>query len=190
MSADAWVAGRRVLDVSREAVLVVGEVCDRLGEDLAVLGFASHTRNRCRVFEIQRPGEPWRLGQARLGAVRPQGFTRIGPALRHAVQQTLSRRTRRSLVVLIRDGPTDYDRYEGRYGVSDVRQAVREAERQGVHVHALSVDRAERGELPSMLGPGHWDVLSRAEDLTARPRVAVRADALSNRSSMTNVMDE
>lgn len=165
MSADAWVAGRRVLDVSREAALVIGEVCDRLGEDLAVLGFASHTRNVCRVFEIQRPGEPWRLGQARLAAVRPLGFTRIGPALRHAVAETRGR-ARRSLVLLVTDGrPTDYDRYEGRYGVSDVRQAVREAEKLGVHVHALSVERAERGELPAMLGPGHWDVLSRPEDL-------------------------
>jgi nitric oxide reductase NorD protein len=166
MSADAWVAGKRVLDVSREAALVIGEVCDRLGEDLAVLGFASHTRNVCRVFEIQRPGEPWRLGQARLGAVRPQGFTRIGPALRHAVSETHARRARKSLVLLVTDGrPTDYDRYEGRYGVCDVRQAVREAEKLGVHVHALTVERAERGELPSMLGPGHWDVLSRPEDL-------------------------
>lgn len=166
LSSDAWVGDRRVLDVSREAVLVLGEVGERLGDEIRVLGFASHTRSRCRVFEIRRWGEPWSLARARLGALKPQGYTRIGPALRHAVEEVCLPRSQRRLVLLVSDGkPTDYDRYEGAHGVEDVRQAVREASRRGVWVHGLTVDTIARGYFPAMLGAGHWEILSQVDAL-------------------------
>jgi nitric oxide reductase activation protein len=168
LSSDAWVGDRRVLDVSREAVLVLGEVAERLGDEIRVLGFASHTRNRCRLFEIRRWGEPWSNARARLGALKPQGYTRIGPALRHAIEEVCLPDAQRRLVLLISDGkPTDYDRYEGAHGVEDVRQAVREASRRGVWVHGLTVDTIARGYFPTMLGAGHWEILS---DVDALPR--------------------
>ena len=48
--------------------------------------------------------------------------------------------------------PTDYDRYEGRYGVADVRQAVHEAQQRSVHLFALAVDAEARFYLPRMFG--------------------------------------
>ncbi|MDP2316376.1 MAG: hypothetical protein Q8P41_25990 [Pseudomonadota bacterium] len=160
LSTDAWVAGRRVLDVAREAVLVLGEVADRLGDPLQVLAFASHTRNRCRVWTVRDWAEPWELGRARLGALRPQGYTRIGPALRHAAVELGRADADRKLLLLISDGkPTDFDRYEGRYGVADVRQALREAEARGVSTHGLAIDAIARDHLPAMLGPGAWHIL-------------------------------
>jgi nitric oxide reductase NorD protein len=155
-----------VLDVSREAVLVLGEVADRLGDEVRVIGFASHTRNRCRVFDVRRWGEPWSLAKARLGALKPQGYTRIGPALRYAIDEACLPDAQRRLVLLISDGkPTDYDRYEGTHGVEDVRQAVREASRRGVWVHGLTIDTVARGYFPAMLGAGHWEILPRVDAL-------------------------
>ena len=160
LSTDAWVQNRRVLDVAREAVLVLGEVADRLGDPLQVLAFASQTRNRCRVWTVRDWGEPWALGKARLGALHPQGYTRIGAALRHAHVQLGRADVERPLLLLVSDGkPTDHDRYEGRYGVADVRQALREAERRGILTHALAVDAVARDHLPPMLGPGAWHIL-------------------------------
>lgn len=160
LSTDAWVADRRVLDVSREAVLVLGEVAERLGDPLQVLAFASHTRNRCRVWTVRDWAEPWALGRARLGALHPQGYTRIGPALRHATAELTRAGADRRLLLLVSDGkPTDYDRYEGRHGVADVRQALREAAAKGVSTHALAVDAVARDHLPAMLGPGAWHIL-------------------------------
>ncbi len=175
LSSDAWVDDRRVLDVSREAVLVLGEVADRLGDEVRVIGFASHTRNRCRVFDIRRWGEPWSLAKARLGALKPQGYTRIGPALRYAIDEACLPDAQRRLVLLISDGkPTDYDRYEGTHGVEDVRQAVREASRRGVWVHGLTIDTVARGYFPAMLGAGHWEILPRVDAL---PRALAAAYA-------------
>ncbi len=164
LSSDAWVGGQRVLDVAREAVLVLGEVADALGDPLQVLAFASHTRNRCRVWELRGWKEPWSVGRARLGLLHPQGYTRIGPALRHATAELLRVPADRRLLLLISDGkPTDYDRYEGRYGLADVRQAIREAESRGVVTHGLAVDTVARDALPAMLGPGAWHILPRPE---------------------------
>ncbi len=175
LSSDAWVDDRRVLDVSREAVLVLGEVAERLGDEVRVIGFASHTRNRCRVFDVRRWGEPWALAKARLGALKPQGYTRIGPALRYATDEACLPDARRRLVLLISDGkPTDYDRYEGTHGVEDVRQAVREASRRGVWVHGLTIDTVARGYFPAMLGAGHWEILPRVDAL---PRALAAAYA-------------
>lgn len=166
LSADAYIDDRRVLDTTREAALVVGEVSERLGEELSILAYASHTRNKCRIFEVRRAGEPWAIGKARIGALRPMGYTRIGPALRHAIAKASDSKARRKLVILVSDGkPTDYDRYEGRYGIEDVRQATREAEQRGVVVHGLTLDAAARETFPMMFGKGRYHVLRAMRDL-------------------------
>ncbi len=166
LSTDAWIEDRRVLDVSREAVLVLGEVGDCLGDRLCVLGFASQTRNRCHVWEIKGWKDSWALGKARIGALVPRGYTRLGPALRHATQVLAREPAERRLLIVITDGkPTDFDRYEGPYGIADVRQAVREAATLDVRIHALAVDSVARDTLPSLFGPGAWNVLPHIQQL-------------------------
>jgi nitric oxide reductase NorD protein len=166
LSTDGWTAGRRVLDVAREAVLVLGEVCERLGDPLRVLAFASQTRNRCWVYDVRGWREPWAQGRARLGALHPVGYTRIGPAIRHATAELLRQPAERRLLLLISDGkPTDYDRYEGRHGHADVRQALLEAGRSHVNVHALAIDAQARDHLPAMFGPGRWHLMPRPDVL-------------------------
>ncbi|MFT5679183.1 MAG: nitric oxide reductase NorD protein [Myxococcota bacterium] len=166
LSSDAWINNRRVLDVAREAVLVLGEVADRLGDRLQVLGFASQTRNQVRVWCIRDWHEPWSVGRGRLGGLAPQGYTRIGPAIRHAAAGLARVSAKDRLLLLVSDGkPTDYDRYEGRYGVADVRQAIREARQQRIHTHALAIDVRARDYLPQMLGTGGWSILPRPDDL-------------------------
>ena len=175
LSSDSWVDDRRVLDVSREGALVLGEVAEALGDSLQILCFASHTRNQCRVWEVRGWDTPWSVGRARLGALTPQGYTRIGPALRHATAELARHRARHRLLLLVSDGkPTDYDRYEGRHGIADVRQAVREADRLGVSVHGLTVDKGARDYLPAMLGPGRWHIVRTVDDL---PRALATAYA-------------
>ena len=79
MSTDSWIDGRRVLDVAREAALVLGEVANELGDRVEILAFASETRNHCYVWSLHREGEAWSLGKRRLSGLRPRGYTRIGP---------------------------------------------------------------------------------------------------------------
>jgi nitric oxide reductase NorD protein len=135
-----------------------------LGDRIRVLAFSSETRNRCHVWDVLGWDEPWQAGRARLGALEPTGYTRIGPAIRHATADLAAVAAERKLLLLVSDGkPTDFDRYEGRYGIADVRQSLREAEQRGLRAHALAVDAVAREWLPALFGAGAWHVLPRPD---------------------------
>ncbi|MBK7951843.1 MAG: hypothetical protein IPK00_24560 [Deltaproteobacteria bacterium] len=78
MSTDSWVDGRRILDVAREASLVLGEVADQLGDRLRILAFASETRNRCHVWQVFAAGESWQKGRLRLAGLAPRDIPASG----------------------------------------------------------------------------------------------------------------
>lgn len=160
LSTDGWVEGQRVLDVERDAALVLGEALSEPGRELGLAAFSSHTRRDCRFHVLKGMSEPWIRARHRLASLEPAGYTRIGPALRHATATLMRTRARRRLLLLVTDGkPNDYDRYEGRYGVADVRHAVLEASSHGIHVHALAMDRDARFCLPQMFGGGGFTLL-------------------------------
>lgn len=173
LSADSWIENRRVLDVELAAACVLGEVAENFDEPLSILAFASNTRNLCRTWTVKGWKDSWAKGRARLGALKPQGYTRIGPAIRHATAQLTAHPARKKHLILVTDGkPTDFDRYEGGHGVHDVAWAVREARRSEVSVHALGIDPRAATLLPTMFGPGGWRVLRHITDL---PEALVKA---------------
>jgi nitric oxide reductase activation protein len=166
LSSDAWVEGRRVLDVAKESVIVLGEALSRLSVQASVAAFFSNTRRDCRFVVVKSFDAEWHPATARLATVAPTAYTRIGPALRHGAHLLEATQARRKLLLMIGDGkPTDFDRYEGRYGIGDVRQAVREAEQRGIHTFALAIDGTARRQLPQMFGPKGFEVLARPDDL-------------------------
>lgn len=166
LSTDGWVDGQRVLDVERDATLVVCEALDREIDELAVAGFSSHTRADCRFLMLKEFGESWRGTRHRVMSLVPAGYTRIGPAIRHGTSILEAASARRRLLLVVTDGkPNDYDRYEGQHGVLDVAHAVEEAHVRGVHVHALAEDRNARQHLPRMFGMGRFSVLGAPREL-------------------------
>lgn len=177
LSTDAWVANRRVLDVEKEAVIALGDALDGLFDEVAVAAFSSRSRRDCRFVVAKGFAERWDVGARRVVSLEPGGFTRIGPALRHATAELLRRGARQKLLLLVSDGkPSDIDRYEGRYGVADVHRAVLDAQAAGVVTHALAVDPSAKAWLPSMFGHGRASVVARPEDLvTALARVTSTA---------------
>lgn len=166
LSSDSYLDDRRILDVARDAVIVLGEVLDASEDHFAVAGFQSHTRRECRFLPMKSFTDSWRLAARRMLAVEPAGYTRIGPALRHGIHVLSEHPARRRLLLLVTDAkPTDYDRYEGRYGMDDVRQAFREAEAEDVHPFAVTIAGVRGSTLPRMFGAGRYEVLERAEEL-------------------------
>lgn len=156
MSTDAYVADRRVLDTERDAAAVVALATDGFVE-LAIAAFCSFSHDDCRYIPLKGFSEPVVTGLGRLAHLAPRGYTRIGPALRHSVRALSETDAERRVVVLLSDGkPTDADRYEGRHGIGDVRQAVREANHARVDVFALAADPRSAPILPAMFGQrGH-----------------------------------
>lgn len=160
LSSDSWVQDQRVLDATRAATVLVGDLAEKLGDAFRLQCFASQTRHHNRVWTLKDWDQSWSLEIDRLGALRCQGYTRIGAALRHAITGLTEHPARRRLLLILTDGkPTDYDRYEGRYGRGDVRQASREAAQQGVRLHAIGFDPRVARHLGPMFGPGHWNAV-------------------------------
>lgn len=166
LSADAWIDGARVWDITRDALWAYGEASHRVGDTLQILAFASQTRHHVRTFTVLDWHEPWTVGQRRLEALRPQGYTRIGPAVRHALAGLRRRPADARQLILLSDcKPTDYDRYEGSYGLGDVHRALEEGRRDQIAVFGLAVDDVARQRLPAMFGSGGWGLLRQPEDL-------------------------
>jgi nitric oxide reductase NorD protein len=159
-STDSWIKGHRVLDVARESLLVLGEVLSSYDDQVGIGGFYSYTRRDCRFAILKDFAEPWSRCKATLASVESTGYTRIGPAIRHGIHLLQQQHATQKLLLLISDGkPTDYDRYEGRYGIADVRQAIREAEQVRIHTYALAVDVQAKLYLPEMFGAGNYQIL-------------------------------
>lgn len=167
-STDGYIDGKRVLDLIRETMLCAGEALDEFFVDFAVAAFSSDTRHHCD-FDWVKPFESsWKEARAQLGGIPASGYTRIGPALRHAQEQLLRRAAARKVVILITDGrPCDYDRYEGSYGVHDVKQAIMAGKSHGIDTHAFAIETRARETFPAMFTRDHYHIVPKPEALMA-----------------------
>jgi len=167
-STDSWVsAGRRVIDVEREALLLVCLALESLREAYEVLAFSGQGARGVTVRELKRFDEPSSEAVAlRIAALEPEHYTRAGAALRHAAVGLMEQPARHRLMLLLSDGkPNDDDGYEGRYGVEDLRQAVVEARLQGINAFCLTIDRSASVYLARVFGAHHYALLREPERL-------------------------
>ena len=167
-STDAWVSGtHRIVDVEKEALLVVCEALDALGDPYGIFAFSGEGPEDVSVLALKAFEERNDATvRRRIAALEADRYTRIGAPIRHVTAALCRQPTRRRLLLILSDGkPNDVDVYEGRYGVEDARQAVAEARRQGVTVFCLTVDREAPRYASRVFGPSGFSVLRRADQL-------------------------
>jgi nitric oxide reductase NorD protein len=167
-STDSFIGGhRRVIDVEREALLLVGTALERLGQPFAVQAFSGRGMDGVTVASLKDFDEPWSDTVAlRIAALEPEHYTRAGAALRHASAHLARQPAMHRLLLLLSDGkPNDADHYQGRYGIEDTRQAVIEARLQHIHPFCLTIDRQASDYLPHVFGPGQYALLPQPERL-------------------------
>lgn len=166
LSSDSWIQNRRVLDIIKESLIVAGEALKKFPLPVQVAAFSSQTRNKVQYDILKDFNESWEVGQWRIASVEPTGYTRIGPALRHATQLINKKKTRHKWILILSDSkPTDFDKYEGRYGIQDVKKATREARPLHIGIRCLCIEKDNRVELSEMFGHRGYENLSRLEDL-------------------------
>lgn len=170
-STDSWVAQQlRVIDVEREALLLVSIALQGLCEPYAIQAFSGEGPGGVTVRELKSFAEPHGEPVARrIAALEPEHYTRAGAALRHATATLLRQDAQHRLLLLLSDGkPNDVDEYEGRYGVEDMRQAVAEARCHGISCFCLTIDRQAADYLPAVFGARQYALLQEPSRL---PRV-------------------
>ena len=169
-STDGWVSStRRIIDVEREALLLVCIALKEMGEPYAVMAFSGRGPQGVTVRRIKDFDEPYSNDIAlRISSLEPERYTRAGAAIRHATALLMQQSASHRLLLLLSDGkPNDIDEYEGRYGAEDMRQAVNQARLQGLSPFCLTIDRQAAGYLPRIFGADQYAMLSRPELLPA-----------------------
>ena len=166
LSSDGYAAGNRVIDVEKQVSILFGEILHEFNIDFSINCFYSKTRNYSTFLTLKGFDEAWSRSKYRVGAIEPQGYTRIGAALRHAGAMLDKRETKNKWVILISDGkPNDFDRYEGRYGINDVKQALRELNERRINSYALAIEGQAKYYLPQMFGQNHYQILTTPNEL-------------------------
>lgn len=169
LSTDAWIDNRRVLDVEKEALLVLAQGLAACGTDHSILTFTSRRRSWVRVETVK--GFDERLSpvvEDRIAGLKPGYYTRLGAALRHATADLAKRPNRTRLLLVLTDGkPNDIDHYEGRFAMEDSRRAAQEARRLGVNIFAVTVDKDAKSYLPTMFGRNGYAVVGDISKLPA-----------------------
>ena len=166
LSSDAYINGNRIIDIEKQVAILFGEIIHDFNIDFSIQCFYSKTRNYATYLTIKDFDEDWNKAKYKIGAISPAGFTRIGTALRHSGTLLNKRNAKNKWVILISDGkPNDYDRYEGKYGVNDVRQALKELKQQQVNSYALAIEATAKYYLPQMFSDNHYQIVSSPADL-------------------------
>lgn len=171
LSTDAYATPQaRVIDVIRDALLVFGEALGAAGDTFAMLGFSSVRRHEVRIQHLKGFDQRWDgAAVARVQALRPLYYTRMGAAIRHATTRLAARGERQRLLLLLTDGkPNDLDHYEGRHGMEDTRHAVLAARRAGLLPFAITIDATAHHYLPQLFGQQGYVQLHRPQELVTR----------------------
>lgn len=164
MSTDSFVLGERVLDVFMDSTLLMGKLFRSQFQASQVASFCSASHSRTEFTRLKDAGESWEILFQRRKSIRPQGYTRLGPSLRHATHLLLKESSALKILILLTDGkPTDVDGYEGQHGIQDVREAIFEAEKNGIRVLSFVIDKAHRAYYQQMFS--NYEVIQNSSDL-------------------------
>ena len=173
-STGAWIdddpRNDQVIEVTRRGIVFLCEALTMLDDRHAVYGFSGSTRKQSEFSIVKEFDEPYgETVKGRINGLSPGAYTRMGPAIRHAVHNLTLQPARVRILMLLSDGrPNDFDGYGGRYGIEDTRKALIEARQSGVSTFALTIDGEARDYMPYTFGIGHYMVIEDTPALATR----------------------
>ena len=157
-----------VIDVARQAMAALAAGIEAAGDRLAIWGFSSLRSDRvfltrCKEFDAPMSAEI----TAKIGALKPGHYTRLGAAVRHVSAQLAEEPSARKLLIVLTDGkPNDLDHYEGQYGIEDSHMAVREVRHAGQSLYGVIIDEDGQDWFARIFGRGGFTLLPDPEKLT------------------------
>jgi len=164
---------RRIIDVTKEALVIMAEALEEIGDAYAIYGFSGHGRQQVEFYLVKAFNEALSTAvRGRIGGIEPKRSTRMGTALRHATEKLSTITARSRHIILLSDGfPQDFDYGQDRrsnvYGIRDTTAALRECEAAGIIPFCITVDKAGHDYLREMCVESRYLVI---EDTAALPR--------------------
>ncbi len=171
MSTDAPISDtHRIVDVIRDSLLLFSEALTATGDRFGIYGFSSLRRQNIRFHLLKDfNGRYDAAARARILAIKPGFYTRMGAAIRQSADILVEQPASRRLLLIITDGkPNDLDIYDSRYGIEDTRMAVHQARRMGLTPFCVTIDSEAGAYLPYLFGPAGFCVIRKPEELPRR----------------------
>jgi hypothetical protein len=159
-----------VLDLSREATVLLAEALDGIGDPFAIHGFASDGRHDVQYFRFKDFGADYGdQAKARLAGMTAQLSTRMGSAIRHAGTFLTRQPQSKKLLIVVTDGePADVDVRDPQYLRLDAKKAVEELGRAGITTYCMSLDPHADAYVSRIFGPRNYLVVDHVERLPER----------------------
>jgi hypothetical protein len=141
-------AGLSIHEHQRRAAATLAAILEDLGDRVAVYGCRSHGRRQVQLLGVKSFDQRFGAGpRARLNQLQPEGYTRLGAAIRHAGTVLKAEAgTPHRLLLLLSDGVAYDDGYEARYAEADVDKALEELRADGVACLCLAIGAATPAE--------------------------------------------
>jgi nitric oxide reductase activation protein len=162
---------RRIIDIQKEALVIMSQALEEIGDLYAIYGFSGHGRKQVELFSVKSFDESLTMAvRGRIGGIEPQRSTRMGAALRQALTYFRPIAARSKHLILLSDGfPQDFDYGDDRrsnvYGLKDTAMALREAQQGGISTFCITVDRAGNDYLREMCEEKRYLVIDEIDAL-------------------------
>ena len=156
---------KRVIDVEIEGLVVIMEALQALSDEYGVFGFSGYGRENVDFYRIKDFSDTYSESlKQRICNIQPQQGTRMGPAIRHAIQRLKSVDSDQRVMLLLSDGyPQDHDYGEDRrsreYGLHDTMMALLEAKKEGIKPFCITVDQSGYDYLRKMCDPSSYLII-------------------------------
>ncbi len=166
-STDERVEGRRVIDIQKEAMVLMAEALEALGDPFAILGFSTDGRFRNDLFLVKDFGEEYgEKVRNWLGNLEPLNQTRLGAVLRHGLYKLEGIPALIKLMIILTDGrPYDVDYGSLEYAIADTKKAMQEVRSRGIHPFIITSDKKGASYLKEISPQTQSIILQHVESL-------------------------
>ena len=154
-------------DMEREALILLCESLQKLGDRYAIYGFSGVTHEQCDLYRIKEFEESYSsVVKERIANIKPKDYTRMGVAIRHLSKLLAKVEAKTKVLITLSDGrPDDRDGYRGVYGIEDTRRALIEAKYLGIHPFCITIDKEAMDYLQHMYGPVNFAIVDQIDKL-------------------------
>ncbi|WP_406661646.1 VWA domain-containing protein [Methanolobus sp. ZRKC3] len=143
--------GRSILDVEKDALIIMLQALESIGDSYAAYAFSGHSREDVEYFILKDFDEELSDNVSRrLSLLEPASNTRLGPAIRHSIRKLEQVSAKTKIIILLSDGePYDSARgeenYQGFMAEEDTKISIQEGHEQNINFFCITVD-TEPGE--------------------------------------------
>jgi nitric oxide reductase activation protein len=162
---------RKIIDLERDAMVVMAASLDALGDSYGIYGFSGYSKDNVEIFVAKEPEDNFSQKTLQsIAAMQPKGSTRMGPAIRHASHKLMASGHAMKVLIMISDGfPQDCDygpeRGNHDYGVEDTAKSLVEAQQKGIETFCITVDKSGHDYLKRMCPDERYMIIEDMEDL-------------------------